>query len=215
MIDETTYDRLQEEWRTFRNNVDPLIVTTEDGDILTWRYDDDSMSKTLITAETNNILLSHLIHSTSDTKFYLNVFAKELSKEYIKYIEDTIKEYKKNNLLKDHDDYTVNCICADESYGSYVTWLKDAEEDKLRELHDALELVEKSGYLVTKRVILKTDLLLWNKCDACGEFISIEDFDNGKATRRLVSCDSECSSEDYETLHKECEEADLGYANEE
>jgi hypothetical protein len=107
----------------------------------------------------------------------------------------------------------VGCICDDDSYGRYVAWKTDADEMKLAELHDAVELLEKSGYIVTKRVILKTDFLPWNKCDICAKFISIEDFDNGKATRKLASCDSECSSEDYETLHKECEEADLGYVD--
>ena len=52
-----------------------------------------------------------------------------------------------------------------------------------------------------------------NTCDICGKFISIEDFDNGKASRKLVSCDSEYSSEDYETMHTECEKADPGYVD--
>jgi hypothetical protein len=150
MINETTYYKLQDEWRIFRNNLDPLIVTTEDGDILTWHYDDDCMSKTHVTIDTNNCLLSYLIRHAPDAKYYLNYSNKELINVYIEYIEYTISEYKNDNLLKNYDDYTVQCICDDESYGSYVTWKNDADDAKRVELHDALELIEKSGYTVIK-----------------------------------------------------------------
>ena len=39
----------------------------------------------------------------------------------------------------------------------------------------------------------------WNRCDWCGKFISLKDFESGKATRQMVTPDSDCSSEDYET----------------
>ena len=44
------------------------------------------------------------------------------------------------------------------------------------------------------------------KCDICGRFISYQSLDEGRATRRLVTPDSEFTSEEYETLcptHKE------------
>lgn len=40
---------------------------------------------------------------------------------------------------------------------------------------------------------------LWNRCDACGRFIALADFDTG-AVRRLVTPDSHVSREEYETL---------------
>ena len=40
----------------------------------------------------------------------------------------------------------------------------------------------------------------WNRCDVCGKFIPMSDFDGGKATRRLVTPDSHFSCEEYETL---------------
>jgi hypothetical protein len=40
----------------------------------------------------------------------------------------------------------------------------------------------------------------WNKCDVCGRFISMIDFDSGKAVRRMTTPDSDYSTEDYETL---------------
>lgn len=40
----------------------------------------------------------------------------------------------------------------------------------------------------------------WNRCDVCGRFISMSDFDNGKAVRRMTVPDSDYSTEDYETL---------------
>lgn len=40
----------------------------------------------------------------------------------------------------------------------------------------------------------------WNRCDVCGRFISMEDFDEGYAVRRLVYPDSHLTCEEYETL---------------
>jgi hypothetical protein len=39
----------------------------------------------------------------------------------------------------------------------------------------------------------------WNRCDECGRFISMVDFDKG-AVRRFVCPDSELTRESYETL---------------
>jgi hypothetical protein len=43
----------------------------------------------------------------------------------------------------------------------------------------------------------------WNRCDACGRFIPYEHFD-GRAVRRLVTPDSELTSETFETLCEAC-----------
>jgi len=59
------------------------------------------------------------------------------------------------------------------------------------------------------------DDLLWNTCDNCQKVIALEEFENGTATRKLISCDSDYSSEDYKTLHKECEEYNPSYEDEE
>lgn len=40
----------------------------------------------------------------------------------------------------------------------------------------------------------------WNRCDICGQFIPLSHFDDGTATRRLVSIDSQFTCEAYETL---------------
>lgn len=42
----------------------------------------------------------------------------------------------------------------------------------------------------------------WNRCDACGRFIPLDDFPD-KATRRLLTPDSDRSREEWETLCKE------------
>ena len=42
----------------------------------------------------------------------------------------------------------------------------------------------------------------WARCDVCGRFIPLDDFPD-KATRRLVTPDSDRSSEEWETLCKE------------
>jgi hypothetical protein len=39
----------------------------------------------------------------------------------------------------------------------------------------------------------------WNRCDACGRFIAMEDFDRG-AVRTLVYPDSELTRETWKTL---------------
>jgi hypothetical protein len=39
----------------------------------------------------------------------------------------------------------------------------------------------------------------WNRCDACGKFIAMDDFDKG-AVRHMVMPDSDRSSEEWETL---------------
>lgn len=43
---------------------------------------------------------------------------------------------------------------------------------------------------------------VWNRCDVCGRFIPMVDFEEG-AVRRLLTPDSHRSSEEYETLCKE------------
>lgn len=40
----------------------------------------------------------------------------------------------------------------------------------------------------------------WNRCDACGQFISMKDFENGTAIRQMSTPDSDYSVESYETL---------------
>jgi hypothetical protein len=40
----------------------------------------------------------------------------------------------------------------------------------------------------------------WNRCDICGRFIGMADFNSGKATRRMTTPNSDYSIEDYETL---------------
>ncbi len=40
---------------------------------------------------------------------------------------------------------------------------------------------------------------LWNRCDQCGKFIAIDDFEKG-ASRSLDTPDSAYTSETYETL---------------
>jgi hypothetical protein len=38
------------------------------------------------------------------------------------------------------------------------------------------------------------------RCDACGRFVGLVDLEHGRATRRLVTPDSLCSVEEFETL---------------
>jgi hypothetical protein len=40
----------------------------------------------------------------------------------------------------------------------------------------------------------------WNRCDVCGRFIPMRDFEAGSATRRLLTPDSEYTREEWETL---------------
>lgn len=49
-------------------------------------------------------------------------------------------------------------------------------------------------------VKMRYDTKYWNKCDICGRFISMNDFSNGKAIRRMITPDSDYSNESYETL---------------
>lgn len=44
----------------------------------------------------------------------------------------------------------------------------------------------------------------WNRCDECGEFISIADFASGKAVRKMLSQDTAFSSEEYENQCAKC-----------
>jgi hypothetical protein len=41
--------------------------------------------------------------------------------------------------------------------------------------------------------------MTWNRCDSCGRFIALMDFDKG-AVRRLIYPDSELTCETWETL---------------
>lgn len=45
------------------------------------------------------------------------------------------------------------------------------------------------------------------KCDVCGRFIPLADFDVGHAVRRLICPDSHFSREEYETLCADHREA--------
>ncbi len=45
--------------------------------------------------------------------------------------------------------------------------------------------------------------MTWNRCDSCGRFIPFRDFGFG-AVRRLETPDSHFTSEEYETLCKDC-----------
>lgn len=40
----------------------------------------------------------------------------------------------------------------------------------------------------------------WNRCDLCGRFIAMYEFDEGKAIRYMTKPDSDYSCEEYETL---------------
>lgn len=43
----------------------------------------------------------------------------------------------------------------------------------------------------------------WNRCDVCGKFISLHDFNQGWAIRKMVTPDSAFTAEVYETLCRE------------
>ena len=43
----------------------------------------------------------------------------------------------------------------------------------------------------------------WNRCDVCGQFIALADFERG-AIRKLLTPDSHFSRETYETLCARC-----------
>jgi hypothetical protein len=44
----------------------------------------------------------------------------------------------------------------------------------------------------------------WNRCDWCGHFISLADFESGKATRKMLSHDTSFSAETYENRCAKC-----------
>lgn len=46
--------------------------------------------------------------------------------------------------------------------------------------------------------------MIWNKCDICGQFISLKDFESGLAIRKLLTPDSDYSTEEYETICSKC-----------
>ena len=50
---------------------------------------------------------------------------------------------------------------------------------------------------------------VWNKCDECGRFIAMADFDKG-AVRRMVYPDSDRSAETWETLCRDHGEQSSG-----
>jgi hypothetical protein len=43
---------------------------------------------------------------------------------------------------------------------------------------------------------------LWNRCEDCGRFIPMSDFEQDKAIRRFISPDAEGNEETWETLCK-------------
>lgn len=47
----------------------------------------------------------------------------------------------------------------------------------------------------------------WNRCDVCGKFIAIADFDNG-AVRVMATPDTAFSAESYETMCIRCAQAE-------
>lgn len=47
----------------------------------------------------------------------------------------------------------------------------------------------------------------WNRCDHCGQFISVADFVNAKASRILITPDAEGTRETYETTCRQCNSA--------
>lgn len=46
----------------------------------------------------------------------------------------------------------------------------------------------------------------WNRCDACGRYIPLDDFANGRATRRMLAADSQFTSEEWENQCSRCRE---------
>lgn len=42
--------------------------------------------------------------------------------------------------------------------------------------------------------------LRWNRCNACGKYISMRDFASGAAMRKMITPDSEFTKEEFETL---------------
>lgn len=46
----------------------------------------------------------------------------------------------------------------------------------------------------------RKSLLNWNRCDVCGHFIAMADFESGAALREMTTPDSAYSMESYKTL---------------
>jgi hypothetical protein len=44
----------------------------------------------------------------------------------------------------------------------------------------------------------------WNRCDVCGVFIGLAEFESGTAVRRMATPDTAFSSETYATYHLDC-----------
>ena len=44
----------------------------------------------------------------------------------------------------------------------------------------------------------------WNRCDQCGRFIAMSDFNDGTAKRVMITADTAFTCESYETLCKVC-----------
>ena len=44
----------------------------------------------------------------------------------------------------------------------------------------------------------------WNKCNTCGRFIGLRDFESGKAIRSMVTPDSEFTAEEFENTCYQC-----------
>lgn len=55
--------------------------------------------------------------------------------------------------------------------------------------------------------------MTWNRCDVCGRFIGMKEFEQGAAIRNLVTPDSWYSDEEYETYHMVCAQTDLEKPN--
>ena len=54
---------------------------------------------------------------------------------------------------------------------------------------------------------------IWNKCDVCGKFISLQNFIDGDAKRKVITTDIEYTSEEYETLCKNHINKNMGEKN--
>lgn len=44
----------------------------------------------------------------------------------------------------------------------------------------------------------------WNRCDYCGQFIAMIEFEKGRAKRTMLTPDSEFTAETYETICAKC-----------
>jgi len=52
------------------------------------------------------------------------------------------------------------------------------------------------------------DGIMWNRCDVCGRFIALKEFEEGTAMRNLLTPDSYLTNEEWETIHFRCDEWD-------